>query len=224
VNQAGGTSRGAFIVLEGIDGSGSTTQARLLVERLIGAGMDALFTCEPSDGPIGELIRRALQRRLSTADGDPVGLDWATLSLLFAADRADHAERTILPALKTGRNVVSDRYDLSSLAYQSATSDSAPDVLSWIRQLNSRVLRPDLTFIVDVAAETAERRRLQRGAAAELFEVPELQRKLAEIYRMGEQLVPLDRVVHVDGEQDVASVAAEIWAEACRIIGAKSSA
>ncbi len=219
-----GESRGVFIVLEGIDGSGSTTQAQLLVERLTEAGMDSLFTCEPSDGPIGELIRRALQKRLATGNGEPISLDWVTLSLLFAADRADHAQRTIVPALKAGRSVVSDRYDLSSLAYQSATSDSGPEALSWIRELNERVLRPDLTVIVDVEAETAQRRRLQRGAAAELFEVPELQRRLAKIYRTAEQLVPLDRVVHVDGEQDVASVAAAIWVEVSRLIGEKSSA
>ena len=224
MSQVAGKSRGAFIVLEGIDGSGSTTQARLLVERLVHAGKDALFTCEPSDGPIGELIRRALQRSLSTADGEPVGLDWVTLSLLFAADRADHTERTILPALEAGRNVVSDRYDLSSLAYQSATSDSAPDVLSWIRQLNGRVPRPDLTLIVDVGAETAERRRQQRGQAAELFEVPDLQSKLAEIYRRAEELVPFDPVVHVNGEQEVASVAADIWRAASPIIDEKSRA
>ena len=84
-------------------------------------------------------------------------------------------------------------------------------VLPWIRALNSKVLRPDLTIIVDVNAATAARRRQARGADAELFEVPEIQERLATVYRNAEMLVPDDLVVHVDGEQNVARVAAEIW-------------
>lgn len=205
------TERGRFIVVEGIDGSGSTTQAQRLVAELEHVGVPALFTCEPSNGNVGALIREALGHRLRGSAGEPVALDWVTLALLFAADRADHVHRTVLPTLAQGHWVVSDRYDLSSLAYQSVTSGGAADVLPWIRALNSQVLRPDLTIVVDVHAATAARRRHARGAAAELFEVPEIQERLAAVYKNADLLVPGDLVVHVDGEQDIASVAAEIW-------------
>jgi len=200
-----------FIVIEGIDGSGSTTQAQRLVAALERVGAPALFTCEPSSGNVGALIREALGHRLRDSAGEPVALDWVTLALLFAADRADHVHRTVLPTLAKGHWVVSDRYDFSSLAYQSVTSGGSAEVLPWIRALNSKVLRPDLTIIVDVNAATAARRRQARGADAELFEVPEIQERLATVYRNAEILVPDDLVVHVDGEQDVARVAAEIW-------------
>ena len=204
-------TRGAFIVVEGIDGSGSTTQAKRLVERLERASVPALFTCEPSTGNVGALIRSALEHRLQGDTGEPIVLDWVTLALLFAADRADHVHRTVNPALLAGRSVVSDRYDLSSLAYQSVTSGSAALVLPWIRALNSRVIRPDLTIVVDVTAATAARRRQQRGADAELFEVPEVQERLASVYRHAESLIPDDRVVHVDGERDADTVADAVW-------------
>jgi dTMP kinase len=131
--------------------------------------------------------------------------------LLFAADRADHLARTVEPALARGQTVVSDRYDLSSMAYQSATSGQGEDVLEWIRQLNSRALRPDLTLVIDVSAETALRRRQLRGGSAELFEVPDLQRRLSEIYRRAEDLVPADPVVHIDGEAESDIVSQGIW-------------
>lgn len=213
LHEAGATEPGAFIVVEGIDGSGSTTQAQRLVAALERAGVPAMFTCEPSSGNVGALIREALGHRLRDAAGQPVALDWVTLALLFAADRADHVHRSVLPALQSGRWVVSDRYDLSSLAYQSATSGGAADVLPWIVALNSKVVRPDLTIVVDVTAATAARRRHTRGAAAELFEVPELQARLASVYQNAETLVPGDRVVHVDGEQELEVVAADIWSQ-----------
>ncbi len=203
---------GAFVVVEGIDGSGSTTQAQRLVAALERAGVPASFTCEPSNGNVGVLIREALAHRLRDPAGAPIALDWVTLALLFAADRADHVHRAVLPELERGRWVVSDRYDLSSLAYQSVTSGGAAGVLPWIAALNSKVIRPDLTIIVDVSATTAARRRQARGADAELFEVPEIQERLAQVYRGAEALVPGDRVVHVDGEQDIDRVASEIWA------------
>lgn len=200
-------SGGAFVVLEGIDGCGSTTQARRFVRELNDGGTDALFTCEPSDGPVGRLIRSALEHRLTDQGGAPHALDWVTLALLFAADRADHVESVVRPALARGRVVVSDRYDLSSLAYQSVSAGSPPGAVDWIRKLNSRVPRPDLTIVLDVSAEVAERRRRDRAHADELFEVPDLQRRLAEIYRAAQDLVPDDPLVHLDGEAPLEQVA-----------------
>jgi dTMP kinase len=205
-------SPGVFVVLEGIDGSGSTTQARRLVEHLNDRGRRALFTCEPSALPIGQLIRTALGHRLTDQEGAPHSLDWVTLALLFAADRADHVTSVVNPALERGEVVVSDRYDLSSLAYQSVSGGSPPGALGWIRELNRRVPRPDLTIVLNVSAEVAERRRRSRAEAQELFEVPELQRRLAEVYADAERLVPGDNIVHVDGDAPLDDVADAVLA------------
>lgn len=205
------TDRPRFIVIEGIDGSGKTTQAKRLVSRLWGAGNDALWTFEPSDGNVGRLIRRALRHQLVDSDDKPTTLDWVTLALLYAADRADHVHRTIRPTLDRGCWVVSDRYDLSSLAYQALTSGDAYGVLDWIRELNGRVPRPDLTIVVDVSAEVAAERRGARDDKPELFEVPETQRQLAQIYSRAEELVPHDRVVHIDGDRSEHEVAVAVW-------------
>lgn len=202
----GNPKRGVFVVLEGIDGCGSTTQARRLVRELEDRGTDALFTCEPSEGPLGRLIRAALEHRLTDQGGTQHSLDWVTLALLFAADRADHVENVVRPALARGAVVVSDRYDLSSLAYQSVSAGSPRGAVSWIRELNSRVPRPDLTIVLDVSAEIAERRRRARAHADELFEVPELQERLAETYKRAESLVPNDPLVHLDGEAPLREV------------------
>jgi dTMP kinase len=202
--------RGFFVVLEGIDGSGSTTQARRLVEQLNERGREAVFTCEPSEGPVGRLIRAALEHRLVDQQGVERTLDWATLALLFAADRADHVESVVRPALEHDRVVVSDRYDLSSLAYQSVSAGSPPGALAWIRELNSRVVRPDLTIVLNVSADVAEHRRRVRAQARELFEVPELQRRLADTYAQAHRLVPEDHVVHVDGEAPLEAVATRV--------------
>ncbi|HEU4582501.1 MAG TPA: dTMP kinase [Polyangiaceae bacterium] len=197
---------GRFIVLEGIDGSGTTTQAQRLVAALQQQGRQAVFTCEPSSGPIGKQIRQLLG-----AQGDEASRAWDTLALLFAADRLDHVERELRPALAAGSIVVCDRYDLSSYAYQSATAAPGTDPLPWIRALNQRALRPDLTLVLDVDPAVAEQRRIARGLPAELFERRGLQRRLAQLYARAEQLVPGDRVVHIAADEPLPEVAERVW-------------
>ena len=103
---------------------------------------------------------------------------------LFAADRLDHLDCMVLPALREGATVISDRYDLSSLAYQSATAPAGERV-SAVDTRDQSLVRcgPDLTIVLDVSAETAEERRRARGSAEEMFESREIQHKLAAIYR-----------------------------------------
>ena len=108
---------GRFIVLEGIDGAGTTTQCARLAARLRAGKAPVRTTREPSDGPVGATIRQILAGRVVGAGGRAPG--WATMALLFAADRADHIDAEIEPFLSTGGTVISDRYDASSLAYQS---------------------------------------------------------------------------------------------------------
>jgi dTMP kinase len=202
---------GAFVVVEGIDGSGSTTHTKLLGKALRQRGLKVVETCEPSSGPIGALIRQVLQRRLFVADADgPRAFAWSTMALLFAADRMDHLDSTVVPALRDGFVVLSDRYDLSSLAYQSVTAPGGEKVVPWIRELNAAALRPDLTIVIDVPVEVAEERRRARGGIEEMFDARELQARLCAVYSRAEALVPQDRLAHVSGEGEVAEVASRV--------------
>ncbi len=190
------SGRGALIVLEGIDGAGTTTQAQRLARSLDGRGVATHLTREPSDGPVGRLLREILAGRHAPTDA-------TTLSLLFAADRADHIQREVEPALVAGRVVVSDRWYHSSLAYQGAGEERA-----WIAELNRRARRPDLTIFLRVAPEVAAERRAASRRPDELFDALALQRQIALGY--GEVMAELagsERIEIVDGEQPVERVA-----------------
>jgi dTMP kinase len=202
---------GRFIVLEGIDGAGTTTQTHRLVERLRAeTKLPVKVTREPSDGPIGALVRQVLTGRIISPGGRAPG--WATMALLFAADRMDHVESEIEPFLGQGGIVVSDRYDASSLAYQSVSSGRGGEkAVEWIRQLNRHALRPDLTIVVDLPSDVAAARREVRGEPAQLYEQNEVQRALAEFYRDLARHMPDDKVVLVDGNGSIDDVHARIY-------------
>ena len=202
--------QGRFIVLEGIDGSGSTTQAARLAERLRALSVPVRSTREPSDGPVGTMIRQVLSGRLVAPGGRAPG--WATMALLFAADRMDHVESEVEPALAQGAVVISDRYDASSLAYQSVSSGAdAEQAIAWIRALNRQARRPDLTIVLDISPERAAERRSRRGDPAQLYEQNELQRALASFYRQLPAHMPGDRIAVIDGEGSVEGVHARVW-------------
>ncbi len=204
---------GFFIVVEGIDGCGSTTHSKLLAKTLRNAGRDVVHTCEPTAGPIGGLIRQVLQHRLFVPDiSGPRTFAWSTMALLFAADRLDHLDSLVVPALRDGSVVISDRYDLSSVAYQSATAPSGQSVVPWIRELNACAIRPDLTVVINVPLEVSEERRRGRGGKEEVFESRAIQERLVGLYANAEELVPGDRVVHVSGVGEQPEVAARILA------------
>lgn len=190
---------GRFIVLEGIDGSGTTTQAARLAAALREAGHAVVSTREPSDGPIGVLIRQALTRRLA-------GLSDRMLALLFAADRLDHLASVVEPALAEGKVVVSDRYVLSSLAYQGMRLP-----LAWVETLNAAARPADLTLFLEVDPRTAARRRSGRGGTEELFDADEVQRAVARAYgRVARKHARAQRVVRVNGRGAADEVAGEI--------------
>lgn len=203
--------RAYFIVIEGIDGAGTTTQTRRLAARLQQDGGRAVTTCEPSQGPVGLLVRQALERRLVGEGAGALELDWATLALLFAADRADHVARCIEPALRSGSHVICDRYDLSSYIYQSLTAPEPDRALAWIRQLNSHVRRPDLTLVIDLDPGRAQARREQRGGEPEIFEEHSLQQRLAVAYKSSRDYVPNDRLAHIDGDAPVTEVTDRLY-------------
>lgn len=192
-----------LVVIEGLDGAGTTTQARLVVEALRQRGTAAHLTREPSDGPVGRLIREMLTGQHSI-DGQP--LSQTTFSLLFAADRLDHLQREVEPALARGEVVVSDRWYHSSLAYQGTAADRA-----WIDLLNQRARRPDLTILLRVRAETAARRRLAAGRAQELFEDLAMQERVAAGYdQVFAALTDREPVVVLDGEREIERVFVEV--------------
>jgi dTMP kinase len=211
---------GHFIVIEGIDGSGTTTQCSILADRFRAKGLPAHSTREPSDGPIGVLIRQILTGRVVTPGQHGTHPPtWATMAALFAADRLDHLEAEINPNLTDGVNVICDRYDHSSVAYQTVSSGGAADVSSWVLELNSRARRPDLTLILDVDPEVGATRRGMRSGGPELYEASEMQVELARFYAKIDELFPNDTIVHIDANQDVDGVTAAIWAEVLKLRG-----
>lgn len=203
-------TKGRLVVLEGIDGAGTTTHVARLADRLRSLRVPVRATREPSDGPVGTLVRQVLTGRLVVPGGRAPG--WVTMALLFAADRMDHVESEIEPFLAEGGVVISDRYDASSLAYQSVSSGSqSKDAVEWIRILNRYVRRPDLTIVLDVSPETAAERRLFRAEAAQLYDQNEVQRALAAFYRDLARHIPNDRVEVIDASGGIDEVHARVW-------------
>jgi dTMP kinase len=206
-------SHGAFVVVEGIDGSGSTSVVAEVAAHFRSHGRAVHATCEPSSGPFGVTIRQILSHGYTVPGRDAPSFGWATMALLFAADRLDHLEAEVLPHLRAGELVLSDRYDLSSLAYQSATAEpraagAAGDPVAWIRAINGEARRPDLTLVLDVHPDVAAERRKSRGGTPELYEKLELQKRLAALYARAEELVVGDRVVHIDANLALSRVIA----------------
>jgi dTMP kinase len=207
-------TRGRFIVLEGLDGAGTTTQARLLGEAVQSMGRRVHVTAEPSAGPAGALVRQVLTRRVTGGCGGG-GFDPAALALLFAADRLDHVAAEIAPKLEAGIDVISDRFTLSSLAYQGLTTGD----LAWVDHINTRAARPHLTIFLRVRPTVALRRRRAASIDREIFEEAAFQRRVAASYDRGIARLRAagQRIVELDGEAPVEAVAAAVRAEVGRV-------
>ena len=193
-NASEGNRKGLFVVLEGIDGAGTTTQGRMLARWLEQHGRTVELCCEPTDGPVGSLIRKALQK-----DGPELGE--RVFALLFAADRVDHIEKQILPAIEAGQDVISDRYVLSSLAYQSAQLD-----LNWVRGLNLFAFEPDIALLLDAPADLCMDRLDSAGRGGERYEKTQLLEQIRLNYRQiasmlveeGQRLETLDASLSIE--------------------------
>ena len=149
---------GTFITFEGIDGSGKSTQLRLLGNFLKANGCDALLTREPGGTQLGLRLRAAL---LDAAEE----VDPLTELLVFAADRAQHVRRLVRPALDAGRLVISDRYADATVAYQGAGRGFSPKLISQIVQLATEGLKPDLTLLFDLPIEESTTRTARRSTS-----------------------------------------------------------
>lgn len=192
--------KGKFIVFEGIDGSGTTTQSKLLADNLKVAKHKVWWTKEPSDGMIGRILRKTLKGELPTEFSNK------SMSLLFAADRLDHIKCEILPKLQRGYVVICDRYVLSSLAYQSLDNK-----LDWVYELNKDVIVPDLTFFLDVPVSEAETRRESRNKT-ERYDSFGIQSDVVARYHavIDKYRNRLGTVYMIDGTMSIESVADNI--------------
>jgi dTMP kinase len=199
-------AQGLFITFEGIDGSGKSSQARLLADHLKTVGHDCLLTREPGGSEGAEEIRRLL------VEGDPDRWSAETEILLFTAARRDHLEKTIEPALTAGKTVVSDRFADSTRVYQGA---ARADLRGVVDQLHSLMIgrEPDLTFIIDMDPKTALTRGLARQSGEDRFEDLGLgfQQKLRAGFLALAQDFPA-RCHVIDGDRDMDVIAAEITA------------
>ncbi|MEL7106184.1 MAG: dTMP kinase [Pseudomonadota bacterium] len=156
-------TQGLFLTFEGIDGSGKSTQARRLADRLEAGGHDVVLTREPGGSDGAELIRRLL------VEGDPDRWSAETEILLFTAARRDHLEKTIEPALAQGKIVISDRFADSTRVYQGAARGALREMVDALHDLMI-AREPDLTFVIDMDPGEALRRGLARATGEDRFE------------------------------------------------------
>ena len=192
-----------FIAFEGLDGSGSSTQTRLLAERLEGRGFAAIITKEPtSDTPTGRIIREVLQHKWQAS---PEGLQ-----LLFSADRAEHLKNTIEPALTNGQVVITDRYFFSTLAYGALAVE-----MDWLKELSRFFRVPDITFLFKLDPEICLQRIRGRGSEFELFEKHEKLKKIRENYEKIKDDYPAIHLIDASGS--IEEVSDAIW----KVVGEK---
>jgi len=193
-----------FIVIEGIDGAGTSTQRSQLCQRMKSLNMPIYETFEPTDGPIGVLIRSALKKELLFTP--------ETLCHLFAADRSWHTSgpNGISARCQAGTWVISDRYVFSSYAYQSLQLP-----LSFIAQLNGDFPLPSDVFFIEVDDETGEQRRVKRGAEPEIYETAVIQSKVRKNYQQVFETLSRERpevkIHQLDGRLSIKELHQSIW-------------
>lgn len=185
-----------FIVLEGIDGCGKSTQARMLAEWLEKKGIPVHMTAEPTKTKIGRLIREILS---GTEEMDP-----HALALLFTADRYEHLATDVLPSLSDGKTVICERYYYSTIAYQAAQGVDR----SWIFEINKFALNPDLVIFIDVKPKTA----MSRKEGEEIFEHRSF---LENVYNEYLKFADMQRV---DGSKDAQTVHEKVKDIVSRVI------
>ncbi|MDX1742119.1 MAG: dTMP kinase [Ruegeria sp.] len=198
------TKSGLFLTFEGIDGSGKSSQARMLADRLRGMGHEVVLTREPGGSPGAEEIRRLV------LEGDPDRWSAETELLLFTAARRDHLERTIEPALAAGKVVICDRFADSTRMYQGV---SRGNLRPLVDQLHALMIgrEPDLTILIDMDPQTGLARAKGRQGTEERFEDfgLDLQQKMRDGFLALADEFP-DRFRVIDGNRDMDSVAQDV--------------
>lgn len=182
-----------FIVFEGIDGAGKGTQAKMLAFWLRKKGYEVFLTKEPTNGEVGKLIKKILKKD---------EINPRSIALLFAADRAEHVDR-IKKELDMGKIVLSERYLLSSLAYQGASGLE----LEWIYEINKFAIKPDLTIYLDIPPEVGLK-RIKTRDLREFFERVEFLVKVREIYHT--LINKEENIIVIDATKDIGDIQREI--------------
>ena len=203
-----GPGRGKFITFEGGEGSGKSTQIKMLAQRLEAAGVRNVTTREPGGSPGAEIIRHVLLSGV----GKLLGPEAETL--LFAAARDDHVQTVILPALNQGTWVLCDRFFDSTRAYQGSLGQVAPGIVNALQRVTIGDLKPDLTLILDVPVEVGmNRAAVRRGSdAADRFESEDM--TFHEGLRTAYRKIAADdpnRCVLIDATADADSVGQAVW-------------
>jgi dTMP kinase len=198
------SDRGRFIVFEGLDGSGTTTQVARLGQRLTEAGISTESTKEPSNGPLGAMLRQAIDGR--------VRLDPVSMALAFAADRTDHVfneHNGVAKLLADGHWVLCDRYVLSSLAYQpNERMDQR-----WLEEVNAFAIEPDMTVFLDADPSVCMDRIAARSSTDELFHDADLLTRVRENYqRVIDGGRALGELLVVDANRSIDDVTESVWA------------
>jgi len=186
-----------FIVFEGLDGSGQSTQAKLLKDYLEKErNLSVVLTKEPTDKPpIGDLIRQILRKEISVSP--------AALQLLFCADRSEHLEQVIKPALKKNQWVISDRYFYSTVVYGSLNLD-----VEWLIKLNEQFLIPDVVFLLKVRPEICLQRIDENRDKREFFEESDKLKRVWQTYEILSQRFSNIKVI--DAEKSIEEVFEEV--------------
>lgn len=196
-----------FIAFEGIDGSGKSTQVKLLTEKLIAAGHKVYTTFEPTDSPIGSLIRNIFKGRMAA--------DHKTIAALNVADRLDHLHNEINGILKKkeeGYTIITDRYYFSSYAYHGVHVD-----IDWViaaNAMSAATLRPDINIFIDVDPEVSIQRLNSTRGTIELYEtLDNLKQVRGKFLEAFDKLKNEEKVVSINGNQTVAAIASDVWKE-----------
>ena len=204
--------RGKFIVFEGIDGSGKSTQIKLLANYLREKGVSVYTTCEPTDGPIGSVLHQCMTGRIPS--------DEKTIAALFVADRLDHLNNPvngILSKIEAGITVLSDRYYLSSYAYNGAHVS-----LDWVIQANAmcaELLRPDINIYIDIDPQVSLGRVSRRGSTERYEKLDNMERVRKKYFELFERLGKEEKIAVVQSRREVQETAKKIREVADELFG-----
>ncbi|MBD3367677.1 MAG: dTMP kinase [Candidatus Eisenbacteria bacterium] len=198
---------GLFITFEGVEGSGKSTQADALARSLSEFGLEVVRSREPGGTPLGERIREIL------LDRSVSGMEPRAELMLFLASRAEHVERLVLPALRRGAVVISDRYADASVAYQGGGRELGTDLVERLNETATGGVQPDVTFLIDVTPEAGQRRKSRDPHAPDRIEEETLafHERVRNAY-LGLASREPSRFVIVNGERDRDEIADEILA------------
>lgn len=176
-----------FIVIEGVDGTGKTTQAKLLADELKKEGGEVVLTKEPTnDTEPGKKLRRALRKEISLSEKE--------FQILFTEDRKEHLKKVIVPSLQKGSVVVSDRYTFSTIAYGSRECDPA-----WLTKINENFPLPDLTLLIQIPLEESLKRIGRRGEQAQIYEEKEKLKHILNAYKKLAKTFPGFKIINGSG-------------------------